>query len=118
MSTNASQVVDEETFTMLQELMADEFAELLDFFHKDVTAALTELPVCVQQADTAQVGAICHKLKSSSKLIGAFNMAEFARLLEEFKDDHDQPRATEHLRQLAAEYAQVLVWLESRQVSA
>lgn len=115
MMTNTAHNIDEETFIMLQEIMADEFAELIDFFRRDVVAGLDSLQHCVAQEDTEQVGAICHKLKSSSKLIGAFKMAELARLLEEYKDDHDQVRASEHWQQLQAEYAQVSLWLDSHQ---
>jgi HPt (histidine-containing phosphotransfer) domain-containing protein len=115
MTTTTAHVIDEETYTLLQEIMADEFAELIDFFRKDAVSALESLQQCVPLADAAQVGTICHKLKSSSKLIGAFHMAELARLLEEYKDDHDQERAQEHLQGLVAEYAQVVQWLDSHQ---
>lgn len=115
MSTTTNHVIDEATYTELQDIMADEFAELVDFFRKDAVASLDSLKQCVPAADAAQTGSICHKLKSSSKLIGAWNMAELARLLEEFKDNHDQVLASELLLKLEAEYAQVAQWLDDHQ---
>lgn len=115
MSTTINHIIDEATYTELQDIMADEFAELVDFFRKDADASLASLKQCVPAADAAQTGSICHKLKSSSKLIGAFGMAELARLLEEYKDNHDLALASELLQKLEAEYLQVTQWLDSHQ---
>lgn len=113
--TIAAHIIDEETYTMLQDIMEDEFAELVDVFRKDVLSALDALQQCLAQADAEEVGCICHKLKSSSMLIGAFGMAEFARLLGEYKDDHDLARANRHFQQLVTEYTYVATWLDARQ---
>lgn len=97
--------------------MAEGFTELVDVFRADTISALSRLEQCVAQADAVQVGCICHKLKSSSKLIGALKMAEWASLLETYKDDHNQARAREHLQALLAEYTQVKAWLDADQPS-
>lgn len=114
MTTN-TYVIDKETYHELQEIMAEGFAELIDVFRTDTALALKHLQQCIVEADAARVGCICHKLKSSSKLVGAFNMAEWASLLETYKDDHNQARASEHLQQLVEECARVTAWLDADQ---
>lgn len=111
-----TQPVDEETYTTLQEIMGDEFAELVNFFREDAEQALATLPHAIDTANGIDVGGICHKLKSSSRLIGAMEMAEFARLLEEYKRHQNQQLARTHLNALAHEYSRVLAWLENHPI--
>ncbi|UJS23705.1 Hpt domain-containing protein [Thiothrix winogradskyi] len=106
--------IDAATYAELQEIMADEFGEIVEFFISDTESALEILQQCVDTQDSAQVGTICHKLKSSSKILGAFTLAELTRLLEEYKDHQDQPSASAHLIQLREEFAQVLDWLKQQ----
>ncbi|MDD5392385.1 MAG: Hpt domain-containing protein [Thiothrix sp.] len=114
MTTMTSPSVDDQTYTMLQEIMADEFGELVDFFRKDTQQGVDVLKICIDAGDSEQVGSICHKMKSSSKLIGAFRLAEFARLLEEYKTDQDQTRAQENWQSLREECADVMCWLDQQ----
>ncbi len=116
MTTMITSPVDEETYSQLLEIMADEFAELVDCFRKDADLAVPVLQQHIEVADSEAVGAICHKLKSSSKLIGAFKMAEFARLLEDYKISQDQQLARNHLQQLREEYTRVKEWLDEHLV--
>ncbi|MDD5395036.1 MAG: Hpt domain-containing protein [Thiothrix sp.] len=118
MTTMTSPSVDDETYTMLQEIMADEFGELLGFFRADTLTALDNLQQCLDAEDSAQVGAICHKLKSSGKLIGAFQLAELSSSLEGYKDDHDHQRAAGNLGDLRAEYSKVVAWLDAQPLAA
>ncbi|QTR50250.1 Hpt domain-containing protein [Candidatus Thiothrix anitrata] len=111
MTSTTIQIIDEDTYYELQEIMADEFAELLAVFHEDAAASLANLQQYIVQGETQQVGALCHKLKSSSRLIGAFHMAELARLLEEYKDNNNQLLATTYCQQLAEAYTEVCQWL-------
>jgi HPt (histidine-containing phosphotransfer) domain-containing protein len=113
--TSTTFVIDKQVYNELQEIMAEGFTELIEVFRADTLSALNRLEQSVAQADAVQVGCICHKLKSSSKLIGAFKMAEWASLLETYKDDHDQMRANRHLQALQAEYLQVKAWLDADQ---
>ncbi|MFZ1343402.1 Hpt domain-containing protein [Thiothrix eikelboomii] len=115
--TSTTSVIDKQVYNELQDIMAEGFTELVEVFRADTVSALSRLEHCVAQADAIQVGCICHKLKSSSKLIGAFKMAEWASLLETYKDDHNQARAQGHLQALLAEYAQVKAWLDADQPS-
>ncbi|OQX02986.1 MAG: hypothetical protein BWK73_40920 [Thiothrix lacustris] len=102
------------TYAELQEIMADEFAEIIDFFITDTESSLKLLQHCVDTQDSAQVGTICHKLKSSSKIIGAFELAEFTRLLEDYKDHQNQTAAALHISQMREEFSRVLTWLKQQ----
>ncbi len=116
MTTMTPSPVDEETYSQLLEIMADEFAELVDCFRDDADQVIPQLQQHVADADSEAVGCVCHKLKSSSKLIGAFGMAEFARLLEDYKTHQDQQQAATHLQHLNEEYARVKDWLDTHAV--
>ena len=116
MTNTDTQPVDAETYTMLQEIMGDEFNELVGFFREDSEQALTQLQCSIDTQDSGQVGSICHKLKSSSRLIGAMAMAEIARTLEEYKDHHVQGTAHRHLQDLTLAYRQVTTWLDEQTV--
>lgn len=118
MTTMIKSPVDTETFGQLQEIMADEFAELIEFFTSDTQECLIALKQGVETQDSAQVGAICHKLKSSSKLVGAFELAEFAHLLEDYRENNDQQTAIIHLSHLQAEFTDVLEWLNKQPIAA
>lgn len=115
MTTMITSPIDEETYTLLQEIMADEFTELVECFLTDAQQGIATLQQCLATQDSEQVGTICHKLKSSSKLIGAFGMAELTHLLEAYKEDHNQPLAATHLQNLIHEFAQVQDWLGQQQ---
>lgn len=116
--TSTTCAIDKEVYSELQDIMDEGFAELIAVFRADTVLALSQLEHYVAQADPVQVGCICHKLKSSSKLIGAFKMAEWASLLETYKDDHDQTRAKQHLQALLTESALVKAWLDIDQPSS
>ncbi|WML91461.1 Hpt domain-containing protein [Thiothrix lacustris] len=118
MTTTTNTPVDAETYIMLQEIMADEFAELVEFFITDTDQCIITLKQSVEIHDSAQVGAICHKLKSSSKLIGAFELAELAHLLEDYRENNDQQAAAVYLEKLQAEHSKVLEWLKQQPVIA
>ncbi|QQZ27815.1 Hpt domain-containing protein [Thiothrix subterranea] len=106
--------IDATTYAELQEIMADEFAEIIDFFITDTESSLELLQQCVDTQDSAQVGTICHKLKSSSKIIGAFALADITHLLERYKDHQDQPTAFLHITQMREEFVSVLAWLKQQ----
>ncbi len=118
MITMINPSVDEETYTLLQEIMADEFAELVECFLTDTEQSIAMLQQGIAAQDSEQVGTICHKLKSSSKLIGAFKLAEFAQLLEDYRKNDDHQMAATHLNSLQGEFAEVLAWLSQQSTTA
>jgi HPt (histidine-containing phosphotransfer) domain-containing protein len=118
MTTMINASVDEETYAQLQEIMADEFAELVEFFITDTEQALVALQYCIETQDSAETGSICHKLKSSCKLIGAFELAKFAHSLEDYREHNNLQVATAHFNSLQNEFPQVLAWLNQQSAIA
>ena len=118
MTTMTHSHVDAAIYAELQDIMADEFAELVEFFITDTQQCLITLQECLATQDSDQVGAICHKLKSSCKLIGAFPLAEFAHSLEEYRENHDHAVAVQYLNQLRAEFVYVSDWLNQHTATA
>lgn len=104
--------VDADTYFMLQDIMGEEFAELVGFFREDTEKALSTLQQAITNQDFIHVGGICHKLKSSSQLVGALELAEIATALEDYKQHHNPTAANQQLVALASEYARVAAWLD------
>lgn len=96
--------------------MDEEFTELVDSFRDDAQEAITLLQLALDTQDRATVGNICHKLKSSSQLIGAFEMAEFTRQLEHYKHGQPQQEALALLQDLRHEFGEVQNWLDSQSI--
>lgn len=108
--------IDRETYSMLKDLMGTEgFQEIIDFFISDTGQALKNLEQAIDQQKPDYVGGICHKLKSSSKLIGAFNMAELSTELEGYAESKDAARAKEVHTQLTQAFYHVKAWLQAEE---
>ncbi|CAA6801195.1 MAG: Unknown protein [uncultured Thiotrichaceae bacterium] len=100
--------IDMDTYSQLEELMGDEgFQEIIDFFMLDTHKAMKSIPHAINHQHSDHVGAICHKLKSSCKLLGAFTMAELCGLLEAYKDNKDDLFAAQTFLKLEAEFQRV-----------
>jgi len=111
--------IDQPTYELLQDLMGEQgFAEVIDFFCSDTEQAIGNLrhAIAEQQADC--VGGICHKLKSSSKLIGAFDMAELSTKLEQYTENKDTQLAIQLLDKLETEFRCALHWIEKNKTLA
>lgn len=117
MTTNNSNVIDQETYSLLQDLMGEEgFQEIIEFFCSDTQQALGNLHKAINEEQADYVGGICHKLKSSSKLIGAFNMAQLSTELEQYSENKDTQLAAELLSRLNNEFQLVQHWIETETV--
>ncbi len=113
MVPNKSAVIDQETYELLRDLMGEEgFEEILSFFCSDTQQAIQNLQQAVAEQQAEYVGGICHKLKSSSKLVGANNMAELSSTLEAYTEHKNQAEATHLVQQLEAEFIRVRVQIE------
>lgn len=100
--------IDSHTYSELEELMGDEgFQEVIDFFMFDTGKAMKNIPIAISQQRSDHVGAICHKLKSSCSLIGAFTMAELCNLLEAYEENKDDLFANQAFLKLEAEFQRV-----------
>ncbi|MEZ5535957.1 MAG: Hpt domain-containing protein [Thiolinea sp.] len=107
--------VDQSTYNGLKVLMGDEgFAEIIGLFVSDTHQAIKDLRPAIAGQQLDYISSVCHKMKSSSRLIGAFEMAKWCEQLEECTT---QPGMTpigayEHLQ---AEFKRVEVWLAEEQ---
>lgn len=107
--------IDPDTYAQLEELMGEEgFQEVIDFFMSDTQQAIKNLPLAINKQQSDYVGVICHKLKSSCKLVGAFSMAELCRLLETYAENKDASFAGQVFSQLEAEFQRVEQQLEQQ----
>lgn len=117
MSSNNS-IIDQETYHLLRDLMGEEgFDEIISFFCSDTQQAIHNLQQAISEQRAEYVGGICHKLKSSSKLIGAYNMAELSTELELYTEHNNQAKAKELLNRLESEFSLVKKWIETTLIS-
>lgn len=108
MSELSMNPIDHDTYCQLEELMGDEgFHQIIDFFMSDTDQSMTTLPQAISAQKPDQVGAICHKLKSSCKLVGAFPMAKLCSSLEQYAEHKDAALAGQVFLKLKAEFEQV-----------
>ena len=114
MSSNNSEIIDQETYDLLRDLMGEEgFDEIVNFFCSDTKQAIENLQQAISEHRAEYVGGICHKLKSSSKLIGAYNMADLSTELESYTEHKNQTKAIDLLKRLESEFLLVKKWIEN-----
>lgn len=113
------EIIDQETYHLLRDLMGEEgFDEIISFFCSDTKQAINNLQQAINEGRAEYVGGICHKLKSSSKLIGAYNMAELSTELEFYTEHKNQTQAIDLLKRLETEFSLVKKWIEHTAVVA
>ncbi|MCC6136174.1 MAG: Hpt domain-containing protein [Gammaproteobacteria bacterium] len=76
-------LLDDEIIAELREVMEEEFADLISAFLNDLPVQLDSLQVAITAGVAADVYQIAHKLKSSCGSIGAAQLAERVRQLEQ-----------------------------------
>jgi HPt (histidine-containing phosphotransfer) domain-containing protein len=75
-------VLDPATLGELQEIMGEGFFDLLKTFLRDMPIQVADIRAAADQGDAAALYCSAHKLKSGSGAIGALQLAELARQLE------------------------------------
>ena len=76
-------LLDAEIIAELREVMEDEFADLIGTFLNDLPVQLDSLQAAIDQGSAADLYRIAHKLKSSCGSLGAMQLAERVRQLEQ-----------------------------------
>ncbi len=76
-------VMDHTTITELKEIMAEDFPNLVKTLLRDMPEQLTDITQAVMQEDAETLYLTAHKLKSGTASIGALQLSELARQLEE-----------------------------------
>ena len=79
---SAFPLVDQAIVADLQEVMADQFSQLVDMLIHEITVQLAGIQTAVAQGDAGQLYRIAHQLKSGAGSMGAVQLAELARRLE------------------------------------
>ena len=92
-----------ETFGDDEELIA----EILGDYVEPATANVAEIEAAFEAGDTAAVGAAAHKLKSSSRAVGANALADLCFELEKAGKDGDAERVATLMPDLAPLFQQV-----------
>ena len=121
MLTTANSAIDIETFNLLKDLMDDEgFEEIIDFFCTDTDQALKNIRMAIKKGQVDYIECACHKLKSSSKLIGALRLAELSTKLEQVQQlNAATPGAADRLlQQLEQEFSLTRQWLAETGITA
>lgn len=96
---------------VLKSLVGDNESIIRDFLAHFLTAASAttgELREACDDADCNKVGAIAHKLKSSSRSMGAIRLSDFCAGLENACRVNDLTSASQYLAHVEAEMAAVL----------
>ncbi len=111
--------IDVQTYSLLQELMGDDgFQEIINVFREDTLRSVEHLAQAIQHEQSDVVGGICHRLKSSSKLVGALELADLVTELEHYRQHHDTARAQRIQTAIQQELERVIDWLDQQLVQA
>ena len=76
-------LLDAEIIAELREVMEEEFADLISTFLNDLPVQLDSLQVAIAQNAAPDLYRIAHKFKSSCGSLGAVQLAELIRRLEQ-----------------------------------
>lgn len=110
--------VDTDTYSMLHELMGDEeFTEIVNFFRMDTQQAISNINDAIRDDNAEMISIICHKLKSSCRLIGANDLADMADALEKQKEGltADAPVIASKMQ---TQFNEIINWLDNETVTA
>ncbi len=100
-------VLDTRTLEALRDAMGEDFVELIPAYLGDVTAILDELPAAVEAGDAETVRRLAHSLKSTSANVGALQLSNQAKALEDQVKTGDLADADERIGELPAAFAAV-----------
>lgn len=79
---SAFPLVDQAIVADLQDVMTEQFPQLVDMLIHEITVQLAGIQTAVAQGDAGQLYRIAHKLKSGTGSMGAAQLSELARRLE------------------------------------
>ncbi|MFO1430459.1 MAG: Hpt domain-containing protein [Candidatus Competibacteraceae bacterium] len=105
---SAFPLVDPEIVAELQEDMADQFPNLVTLLIHEIGVQLGNIQAAIAQGDAGELYRIAHRLKSGAASMGAAQLSELARRLENRGHDADLMDILPLLEQsrLAAEQTQ------------
>lgn len=101
------QHLDPETIVTLQEIMGDEFADLIETYIRDSKQRLDECAEALAREDAAGLHFASHALKGSSANLGATTLANLCSQIESATKKGDFRSATVPLQQIQLLYPKV-----------
>lgn len=107
------QHLDEEALRELRAVMGDDFARLLQTFAIDSAARIISIQETAAAADSEALRRAAHSFKGSSGNMGARQLSELCRQIEEFARDGAVAPCLPLIAQLDDEFANVQRELES-----
>jgi len=109
--------IDADTYSMLHVLMGDEeLNEITSIFRTDTLQAINNIKDAIHDNNVEMIGIICHKLKSSCRLIGANELADLANTLE--KQEELTETSSKTLDQMQEQFSSIIAWLDSETIVA
>ena len=103
--------------TVLSEMFGDDQAltrAILDQFRRSAAPYMTELDTAIATRSTAGVGALAHKLKSSSRTVGAMPLGDLCEALEQAAQDQQWPAIESLQREVQQMLQRVLAAIEGQ----
>lgn len=101
------QHVDEEALRELRIVMGDDFAKLLQTFATDSAARIAAIQQAAAAADSEALRRAAHSFKGSSGNMGARQLSELCRQIEEYARDGFVDPCLPLIAQLSDEFALV-----------
>ncbi len=107
-----SQALNKEKFENLQKATKDRFPKVLNTFMASAEKLLIQLDQSIRQGNVNEVREYAHSLKSAGQ-IGAENLYDLAKQIEEDARDGSISRATDLFKQAKEEYGRVKTEIEA-----
>ena len=99
--------LDMESLNGLREVMGDEFSQLIDTFISDSDVRIETICEAVNSADPEAIRRTAHSLKGSASNMGATQLTQLCRNLEDLGHDGKSEGSEAIYQQINAEYAAV-----------
>lgn len=105
--------VNQANIEFLQEIMADEFAELIDVFILDAERRIASIKQLISQQQAIDVSSLAHGLKGSAMNLSAANLVGLCKQLEEQARKEDLSQAMQLIAAIEQEYSNVKAFLQA-----
>ena len=104
--------MDIRAYTEVKSVMGEVLNELIETFIEYMPEQIENLSAAVDNNDAELIFSIAHRIKSSSNSLGALGLAETAETLELMGRSGESEGASEPLKKLEAQYAEVVEFLK------
>lgn len=107
------QVVDTSNILFLQEIMGDEFAELIQVFVRDAESRIEQMKqkITIGETEARAISDLAHGLKGSAMNLSAVALTECCKHLEMQAKQGDLENAKQLITEIEQEYQKVKIYL-------